>query len=132
MAYYTRLRILAELSDTSDYAKATYAEAEDTSTTPTQYRYRDVFEANTTPGSTYDLTHLLTCEWLLIENLDTANKVTVTYYTGAGAAQVQTIDVPAGKCILLRDLRVVSSEVVDITIMATTAAVKCRISYEGT
>lgn len=132
MAYYTRLRLLAELSDTSDYAQAKTAEAEDTSTTPTQFRYGDVFEANTTPGSVYDLTHLLTCEWLLIENLDTANKVTVTYYTTAGAAQVQTIDIAAGKFLLLRDLRVVASEVVDITIVATTDAVKCRVSYEGT
>lgn len=132
MAYFTRLRLLAELSDTSDYAQAKTVEAEDTSTTPTQFRYGDVTEADLTPGTVYDLSPLLTCEWLLIENLDTANKVTVTYYTTAGAAQVQTIDIAAGKYILLRDLRVVSSAVVDITIVATTAAVKCRISYEGT
>lgn len=131
MAKYTRLRTVLEVSDTSDYAKATYAQTEETASSSTQARCSDVFKA-ATAGSVYSLAHLATCRLFQIENTDATNYVTLTYTTGAGGATTQTMKLLPGEVAVLRDLRAVATIVADVTVTAHTAAVLCAVSYEGT
>lgn len=132
MAKYSRLRILAEISDTSDYAKAKLDQTEQTDTTATQHRYDDEVEVDT-GGTAYGLTHLATCKWLKIHNPATNTyKVTAAIKTIANAGAAFSVDIDPGETLLIPDLYITGGAVQNVTITSTTASQKVKVSYEGT
>jgi hypothetical protein len=132
MAKYTRFRTLFEVSDTSDFAKADVYATEETATTATKVRLKELISAALTPGTVLSLAHLVTCPRLQITNKDASNFVTITYQTNSGGATTQTKKLLAGKTCVLRDIRAVASVVQNVTLVADTAACDVEVSYEGT
>lgn len=132
MAYYSRQRVLSELSASSDYAKPKYMVHSQEDTTPTQFRYHDLFEVNTT-ATTYSLAQLATCKWLCIHNPSTNSyKVTATIKTTANSGTSFLVDIDPGETILIPDLYATGGAVADVSLTSTTSAQKVDISFEGT
>lgn len=132
MTYYSRFRMLAESSDTDDYAQAHSMEVVDTDSTSTQRRFDDVFEVDTTT-TTYSLAHLATCKWLTIANPSTNSyKVTFTIKTNANSGTGFLVDIDPGESIKLVDLYATGGAVANLTATSTTSAQKVLVSFEGT
>lgn len=122
MTDYSRSTTTLRYGETSDYSdnlvnRATTFEA----TTNTRFTEQQ-FSALTT-GTTISLASFTTLSVLHLTNKDTANYVTVTYRTGAGAATTQTMKLLAGEDTLLRDVTAATS----LVFTANTATVEVEL-----
>jgi hypothetical protein len=131
MSYYSRTRVLVENSLYSDYGKADSQSVEVTGT-PSVWVSDVLISAVTTPGSTITLDPMITCTQFTFQNLDATNFVTLAVKFAAQGATAISIKVPAGKAVVLTDLRSATGLVQAIVVTADTAACLCRYSAEGT
>lgn len=132
MAYYSRIRLLYEVSETSDYANAESVEYISTAQ-PTRRRVDDVISIPTT-GYTYKMNQFGTSIVAgIIKNLEPigGHFVQIVYYTAIGGVNFQTEKLMPQEMCLLRDLKLLPLGL-DIVLTADTAAVLCSITTEGT
>lgn len=129
MADYANLALSVRYGEVSDYSDGLLARNVSSSSTTVDEQEARVITALTT-GTTLDLGHFTTIEYVMVKNKDATNYVTAKCVSAVPAdpSDFVTQKIPAGKFIVLTDLTVAG----DLLLTADTADCDCEVIIIGT